>query len=257
MRLPRRREPPAATERRTIRLDGRDVPYVLRRSARRSFALHVDPSGVRVAVPGQARVEDVERFIAGHCRWLLDKLAMHARRTESGPFEVVDGALFPVLGRGCRLRLAAPCRPRWQVAADGTEELHLGAGKDARGAIVRELRLRALRWFESRVAAYCVRLGLVSPPVRLSSARTRWGSCSARSGIRLHWRLIHLPPDLVDYVVAHEVAHLVEMNHSARFWAVVGELYPDWKRARTRLREASAALPRIDPSAEGGPLAER
>jgi predicted metal-dependent hydrolase len=89
--------------------------------------------------------------------------------------------------------------------------------------------------------------------VRLSSARTRWGSCSARSGIRLHWRLIHCPPALIDYVVAHEVAHLVEMNHSPRFWAVVGSLYPDWSAARLRLHEAARTLPLIEAGAPGGP----
>ena len=83
------------------------------------------------------------------------------------------------------------------------------------------------------------------PAVRLSNARTRWGSCSSRSGIRLHWRLVHLSPALIDYVVAHEVAHLVEMNHSPRFWAVVERLYPDWREARAALRRAAATLPVI------------
>ncbi|HNB07544.1 MAG TPA: DUF45 domain-containing protein, partial [Thauera aminoaromatica] len=83
------------------------------------------------------------------------------------------------------------------------------------------------------------------PPVSLSSAATRWGSCSTRSGIRLHWRLIHLEPALIDYVVAHEVAHLAEMNHSPRFWAVVERLYPDWRAARAALRSAAATLPVI------------
>src|SRR5690554_2723692 len=82
---------------------------------------------------------------------------------------------------------------------------------------------------EARVVEYCRRLGCAPVPVRLTSARTRWGSCSARSGIRLHWRLIHVAPGLLDYVVAHEVAHLAEMNHSPRFWRIVEALYPDWR----------------------------
>lgn len=244
-------------ERRMIRLDGQEVHYVLKRSSRRSFALHVDAAGVRVAVPGQAHVDEVERFITGHCRWLLDKLAQRRRRAQSGVFEAVDGAVFAVLGSTCRLRLASARKVCWQVAADATEELHLPASDDVhdvRAALVRALRQRALPWFAGRVEAYCARLRLPCPAVRLSSARTRWGSCSVRSGIRLHWRLVHLPPELVDYVVAHEVAHLVEMNHSARFWAVVGELYPDWKQARVRLREAAMALPRIDPALDRGPV---
>ncbi|HRQ46105.1 MAG TPA: SprT family zinc-dependent metalloprotease [Rhodocyclaceae bacterium] len=247
---------PAVPERRTIRLDGQDVHYVLKRSSRRSFALHVDPGGVRVAVPGQAHVDEVERFITGHRRWLLDKLAQQTRRAQAGAFEVVDGAVLPLFGNVCRLRLTDSRKVCWQVAADGTEELHLPASGDVRAALVRTLRRRALPWFAGRVEAYCARLHLPCPAVRLSSARTRWGSCSARSGIRLHWRLVHLPPELVDYVVAHEVAHLVEMNHSARFWAVVGELYPDWKHARARLREAALGLPAIDPTMDYGPVGE-
>ena len=73
---------------------------------------------------------------------------------------------------------------------------------------------------------------------------------SRASGIRLHWRLVHLPPALIDYVVAHEVAHLLEMNHSPRFWAVVERLYPDWRVARRELRHAAAGLPLLD--APGG-----
>jgi predicted metal-dependent hydrolase len=111
---------------------------------------------------------------------------------------------------------------------------------------VRALRARAIDWFRGRVEEYCHRLGLSMPEVRLSAARTRWGSCSSRSGIRLHWRLIHLEPALIDYVVAHEVAHLLEMNHSPRFWSVVERLFPGWQDARRRLRVQGGRLPLID-----------
>ena len=248
---------PLAPEARLIRLDGRDVPYLLRRSARRSFALQVDASGVKVAVPDAARDAEVERFIAGHARWLLGKLDACAARPAPGIFEPVDGTMFALLGQLCRLRLAAAGRTaRWRAGADGREELVLGAPLDPGTAMIRALRRRALPWFTERVTEYCFRLGRAVPPVRLSSARTRWGSCSSTSGIRLHWRLIHLAPALIDYVVAHEVAHLVEMNHSPRFWAVVGELYPDWKTARGRLREAARVLPVIEAGTAGGPVNE-
>jgi predicted metal-dependent hydrolase len=88
-------------------------------------------------------------------------------------------------------------------------------------------------------------LGQPLPPLALSAARTRWGSCSVRSGIRLNWRLIHLPPELIDYVIAHETAHLIEMNHSPRFWAVVETLHPDWRTSRQELKRLGAALPLI------------
>lgn len=231
-------------ERRSIRLGETDVAYVLTRTARRTLALQVDHRGVRVAAPLRAGDVDVERFILGHARWLLDRMA--ARRSAGpAPFRAADGAALPVLGEACRLRLLAARTARWRLAADGVEELVLPAGQDPDRALIAALRRRALPWFAERVAEFCFRLGRPVPPVALTSARTRWGSCSARSGIRLHWRLIHLPPALIDYVVAHEVAHLVEMNHSPSFWAVVARLYPEWQEARVRLREAAHGLPAI------------
>lgn len=234
-------------ERRFIRLGERDIPVLLRRSARRTFALQIDERGVRVSVPQRARETDIERFVAGNGQWLLDKLAARRERRAAQLFEPVDGAGFSILGEHCRLRFEAGGRGgRWRVGRDGVEELVLDPGHEPRAAMIRALRKRALPWFSARVAEYCFRSGCSMPPVRLSSARTRWGSCSAGSGIRLHWRLIHLPPALIDYVVAHEVAHLTEMNHSARFWAVVGTLYPDWSAARQALREAAFGLPIIE-----------
>jgi predicted metal-dependent hydrolase len=134
--------------------------------------------------------------------------------------------------------------------------LVLPSAADRHAALIRALRARAILWFRERVVEYCLRLGVAVPRVGLSSARTRWGSCSAHSGIRLHWRLIHLSPALIDYVVAHEVAHLVEMNHSPSFWSLVEKIYPDWKSARKALRDAACLLPLIVPGDEGVALKE-
>lgn len=254
-----RRQPPSRVteEGRVIRLGGRDVAFVLRRSARRTLALQVDDRGVRVLAPHLARDADVERFVAGHGRWLLDKLAARAARAAAPRFEPTDGACFPLLGAPCRLRLDGIGRTvLWRSAQDGAVELVVAPTADPRATIVKALRARALPWFGERVLEYCNRLGRPAPPVRLTSARTRWGSCSATSGIRLHWRLIHLHPALIDYVVAHEVAHLAEMNHSARFWIIVEALYPDWESARRELRAVGQVLPVIDGNMGGGILNE-
>jgi len=226
---------------------GREVAYRLKRSARRSFALHVDARGVSVAVPIRARLDEVERFILGHDRWLIEKLELQTIQAQRQRFAAIDGALFPVLGQSCRLRLTGQGRgAHWMLAADGVEELRLGCIVDPAKALTQALRARALPWFSGRVAEYCHLLGRPAPQLRLSSARTRWGSCSSRSGIRLHWRLLHLAPTLGDYVVAHEVAHLIEMNHSPRFWSVVQQLYPDWRSARIALRAAALDMPQIE-----------
>ncbi|ENO94408.1 MULTISPECIES: SprT family zinc-dependent metalloprotease [unclassified Thauera] len=231
-------------------IDGTPVALVLRRSARRSMALQVDHRGARVAVPLQMPLGEVERFVRGHGRWLLDRLRAHAGAPAQVRIEIADGVQLPVLGKPLTLRLVAGRGVRWRVGEDGGEELLLPAAcSSAQKALLRALQARALGWYRARVEEYCLRLGRAVPAVRLSNARTRWGSCSQRSGIRLHWRLIHLVPELIDYVVAHEVAHLAEMNHSPRFWAVVERLYPDWREARAALRRAAATLPVIGPEA--------
>ena len=194
-------------------------------------------------MPLRTPLAEIEHFVRGHGAWLLERLRRAEERPQAPVLAVVDGAELPLFGRPLRLRVGTVRRSQWRLAADGGEELHLPARGDAAQALQRALQHHALAWYTGRVGEYCQRLNLPPPPVRLSSARTRWGSCSSLSGIRLHWRLVHLPPALIDYVVAHEVAHLREMNHSPRFWALVESVYPDWRNARARLRSAALTLP--------------
>lgn len=244
-----------ASEQRTFVLGGRELPYELRRSARRTLGMRLDASGLRVSVPLAASVAETERFVAQHREWLLKRLEERDQALAAQSFSAVDGARFPLFGDDCVLRIgAASARSRWAVEG-ASEVLYVGA-RDPAGAMVRAVRKRALPHYASLVAEHCRRLGVAVPPVRLTSARTRWGSCSARSGIRLHWRLLHLPHELIDYVVAHEVAHLVEMNHSPRFWNLVGTLHPGWQASRRQLHARARTLPIIQPGAGFAPLAE-
>jgi predicted metal-dependent hydrolase len=105
------------------------------------------------------------------------------------------------------------------------------------------LKAAALDALRPRVAHYAALLGQPVPRVALSNARTQWGVCTEDGTIRLSWRLVHIEPAFADYVVAHETAHLVELNHSARFYRLLASLYPDWVAARERLELAGAALP--------------
>jgi predicted metal-dependent hydrolase len=98
------------------------------------------------------------------------------------------------------------------------------------------------------LAHYAPQVGVHFRDFALSSATTRWGSCSSTGTIRLNWRLIHFSLDVIDYVVVHELAHLREMNHSPRFWAVVEAVMPDYRHARATLkRPAPGAIPRFAP----------
>ena len=127
--------------------------------------------------------------------------------------------------------------------------LHVALGHGAGEAQLRDavqcwLQRQARRIFEERCAIYAERLGVRMTRLALSSAQTRWGSASASGAIRLNWRLIHFSLSTIDYVVAHELAHLREMNHSPRFWDVVRSVLPDYEGARRALR--SQTVPQLD-----------
>jgi predicted metal-dependent hydrolase len=100
-------------------------------------------------------------------------------------------------------------------------------------------RAQALDHFHIRIEHFRTRVTLNDVAIRLSNARSRWGSCHASGRIALNWRLIHMPQHLIDYVVVHELAHLREMNHSPRFWAVVGGVIPDYAARRREIRRES------------------
>ncbi|MDP1527009.1 MAG: SprT family zinc-dependent metalloprotease [Rhodocyclaceae bacterium] len=223
-------------------LHGRIVAYALRRNRRR-LALHIDERGLRVGAPRVFPLADIEAFIQTHADWVVRKLDEFSNRTAPRHLPLHDGAELPVLGETVRVCVTAGGnRGYWKKG-----ELWLAArpAADLAALARRALQRRALEVFQPRIAAAAAQLGVTTPALALSSARTRWGSCSTHSGIRLNWRLIHLPLPLVDYVVAHEVAHLVEMNHSPRFWAQVARLCPDWRSARAQLKQQGAALPLI------------
>ena len=123
--------------------------------------------------------------------------------------------------------------------------LHPRAQDESRGrgsSSARWLRDEAWTLVAPRVADYARELAARRPPLRLSNARSEWGSCNARGEIRLNWRLVQLPPALAEYVVAHEVAHLVELNHSPRFWALVEPLMPGHAALRRELEDWTALL---------------
>lgn len=224
-------------------LADRIVPYVLRRGRRRTIGLTIDHRGLRVGAPPRTSLGEIEAMIRSHTDWVLDKLDHWRTQAPAAAQPVVDGLCLPVLGESVVVRLVdGGPRAQW---GDAALSLSVPAGWQPLPLLERALKARARELFVPRVAATCAQLGVAVPAVGLSSARTRWGSCSRLSGIRLNWRLIHFPLPIIDYVIAHEVAHLREMNHSPRFWAEVEALCPDYRSARGRLRELAAGLPRF------------
>jgi predicted metal-dependent hydrolase len=229
---------------RYIRLGSEIVGYRFRRARRRSIGIAIDDDGLRVAAPGHAPIAEVEAFIREKARWVLEKLSEWRAAPKRPVLNWSEGATVPLLGRPVTIE-----------HLPGRRDISLREGRLGIGLAPRAepaaLRKRGIAWLKDqarallgeRLALYSASLGVSAPVLTLSNARTQWGVCREDGHVRLNWRLIHLPLHLVDYVVAHELAHLREMNHSARFWAVVGGLYPDYAAARAELRGCSHRLP--------------
>ena len=203
--------------------------------------MRIDERGLRLSAPTRLRLNEIEQFIQGHGTWVVKKLDELVQRDKPRQITVKDGISLPLLGQAVDVRvLPGANRFRWVAQ---TLVLEARPEADLTALAVRALKARALNHFGERLNHYTAQINVPPPSLGLTTARTRWGSCSRQSGIRIHWRLIHLPPHLGDYVVAHEAAHLLEMNHSAKFWRIVETLYPDWQTARSELKNCTATLP--------------
>ena len=231
----------AGEEPRRITLGDRIVPYLLRRGPRRTIGLSIDHRGLRVGAPRRTSLTEVESLIRRHSEWVVEKLDDWRTRRRPEPVALRDGTRIPFLGGELELHLAVGSnRAIWGL---GTLTLCLKPGVAPGAILEKALRARAREHFTSRLAPLAATVGVAVPPLALSSARTRWGSCSTRSGIRLNWRLIHFPEAIIDYVVVHELAHLRHMNHSPRFWALVESACCDYRAARVALQRLAAHIP--------------
>ena len=220
------------------------VAYELKRARRRSIGFVVGSEGLRVSAPRWLPQADIERALQQKSDWILRKLVEQrerASRVQAARIEWRDGATLAYLGQAITLRIDAAVRVGSRFdEADRVLHLGLPAGaseEQIRDSVQAWLQRSARSVFERRCKHYADALGVTIKQLRLSSAQTRWGSASVDGTIRLNWRLIHYSPPIIDYVVAHELAHLREMNHSARFWDVVRSVVPDFELARSRLRE--------------------
>ncbi|MEO8158044.1 MAG: SprT family zinc-dependent metalloprotease [Betaproteobacteria bacterium] len=211
------------------------MAYLLKRSQqRRSIMLSVDEHGLTVSAPWRSS----ERRIVGAIRdaedWVLKKLddwsALPAR-TQSW----MQGDTVRFLGRVLSLHLTQDTVATLATLQDG-DRLAVSLANPAhadsvKAAVVKWYRRHALANFSGRIGELAARLGVSVPRLFLSAARTRWGSCNAKREVRLNWRLIQAAQPTIDYVVVHELAHLIEMNHSRRFWALVESACPHYREA--------------------------
>jgi predicted metal-dependent hydrolase len=207
------------------------------RSKRKTIAVEITKDGgVLVRAPLRLARREVFSFVHQHSVWIARKIdQVRSRKGQITPRRFRDGESFPFLGEQHLLRFVAGAD--YLRKHDG--EFHLGVDLSSRaGALFRTwYRARAREILEDRVATLAPRMGLTCRSVRITDARERWGSCSTAGSLNFAWRLVMAPPAVIDYVIVHELTHLVEMNHSRRFWERLGRVLPDYVERRKWLKE--------------------
>jgi hypothetical protein len=224
----------------SLTIDGVAVPVRLKRSAvARRLSLRVDPldRSVVLVLPPHVSERRGMAFVRERTDWLRTHLAALPARI---PFAA--GVVLPLLGVGHELRAVPQARQGVWVEAGC---IHVSGRPEFFARRVSDwLRRRAMAEFAGRTPPLATRINRAVGKLSVRDPRSRWGSCSSRGDLTFSWRLILAPETVLDYVVAHEVAHLVEMNHSPAFWRLVATLAPEYGAARLWLKRLGSELHR-------------
>jgi predicted metal-dependent hydrolase len=231
---------------RQLRLGDAVVAYLFKRAKRRTIGFVVGPDGLVVRAPRWTPVTEVEAALREKGPWVtrkLDEARQRQQRQHATRVEWADGTVFPLFGSDVRV-LLDPTHAFAGAGAqlDNSATLRVGLPTTAtpeqiRDAVQAWLMRQARQHFEQRLHHFAPLLQVQWHKLSLSSASTRWGSARIDGSIRLNWRLIHLRPAVIDYVVAHELSHLRVMDHSPRFWDAVRSVVPDYAQLRGQLRD--------------------
>ncbi|HBI82337.1 M48 family metallopeptidase [Orrella sp. NBD-18] len=251
------------TKWRLVKHGDHTVGFVLMRSRRRSIGFVIGDEGLRVTAPYWVTLSQIDAAVIEKMSWILSKLKDWQARKEQLALSHTrwqPGGQLPYLGCKIVLNSGVP-GPHIQPGTtyfDGNPDspqdgqtLWLPLPNDADTNRIRDmtqawLQSRARVFFDNRINHFLSLTGLTIRQWRLSSAATRWGSCTSDGNIMLNWRLIHFSPIVIDYVIAHELSHLREMNHSQNFWSEVEQLFPDYQTARKMLnRHSPDGVPEI------------
>ncbi|MGQ0442979.1 MAG: M48 family metallopeptidase [Methylophilaceae bacterium] len=228
--------------------NGATIHYQLERRPRRTIGLKVTDDGLIVHAPKRIFEFQLHQVLIQKANWIIDKL--EARKNNFvPPMQWHDGEMLQFLGNPLSLNIRHNSKNRQSVFNHHTLSIALletNTHEAVRRKVTQWYKKQALVDFNRRLEIFATKLGVKTPPLSLSNAQSRWGSCSSRGDVRLNWRLLQAPPHIINYVICHELAHLKEMNHSLRFWAVVASLFPDYKKAEKELKALSPQLHRMN-----------
>ena len=242
------------------RLAGNAVDYELMRSRRRTMTFSVSTDGLSVRAPFGMPQHTIEAAVQEKGRWIVRKLGgMQQREAQVAALKMnwLTGATLDYLGKPLQIVLSPEVKTTQLIhssdSSNGSSNIsdkkilllatpNNASEKKIRDSTKQWLVEQATQHYTARMNHYAPLLGVKWQSMSLSSANTRWGSAKADGSIRLHWRLIQFDASVIDYVVAHELSHLRELNHSPRFWATLASVMPDYEAAQ-RLLKASVLPP--------------
>jgi predicted metal-dependent hydrolase len=233
----------APRKHRTVALQGQAVPWLLKRTRRKTVGMSIGQGMIQVNAPRWVPVADIEYILQEKSNWLLARLAewYQSERHRLLPHEQWShGAKLPFLGRPLTM-LLVPHMQQHQFD-DMSRELLLALPTEASMEQIRDsvhawLQGQARLIFAARLEAISQQSGRRYTRFSLSNARGRWGSCTEDGHIRLNWRRIHFGQEVIDYVIAHELAHTITMDHGASFWDEVAVILPGYEEGKAVLRK--------------------
>jgi predicted metal-dependent hydrolase len=213
------------------------------RSSRKTIAIIVRPDGqLIVRAPRHASQAQIDQFISEKLEWIHARQAeAQQRQAQRASPRYTTGEMFLYLGQSYPLEIVNHPIKGFSLV-DGVFKLSAQAQPRAQAAFTAWYKIQARVVIEELVRFFAGQFHLTYHRVRISSARTRWGSCSTSGTLSFTWRLVMAPPEIIDYVVIHELAHTIEPNHSVRFWQQVGQMLPDYANRRRWLKENGARL---------------
>jgi predicted metal-dependent hydrolase len=225
---------------------GETISYLLERRPRRTVGLKITENGLVVHAPKRIFEFQLNQILQEKAGWILEKLqAREANQVEK--IEWIDGEQLLYLGQDITLKIVLNNKKNIHFERNELV-VHAPAANihaACRASVLMWYKRTAILDYTRRVEVFAAKLGVATPPVAISNAQSRWGSCSSRGNVRLSWRLLQAPPHIINYVICHELAHLKQMNHSAKFWAVVEQLFPHYKAAEKELKLLSPQLHRL------------
>ena len=211
------------------------ISYTLTRSKRKTIAIYIRNGSVEVRAPLRTSIREIERFILEKQNWITANLAESKEQSERKEnFMLNYGDM--VLYCGKQYTITPSSSGKIGVSSDNFYIPAALPHEQIKAACVEIYKILAKSDLTLKTYQFATKMAVLPTSVKINSATTRWGSCSAKKSLNFSWRLIMADEEVINYVVVHELAHLIEMNHSARFWAVVERVLPDYRERKTRLK---------------------